>query len=262
MKRTLHSIAVLFCMAFVGNAFAQTQIIWTDSLIQNTAATSTQNAAWTAFRALLTPRTYTKVIIKGTFDPVGQSCTDTSVATGLANSLYTNTDYISPSACNGNVWHNCATHNFEGEVWLNPSTACDNSNCPFGYILRPNINVTNPGNGNWGGVNTNTCSGPNQRMTLIFEYGNVTAVTELIVPEIGLEVFPNPFSNSFSVSVSNIESAELIVTNVFGQLVFTDKISSGTINIATGNLASGIYFVTVRSNGNSISKKIIKASNY
>ena len=85
------------------------------------------------------------------------------IVTALANALYTNVNYISPTACNGNVWSSCAR--YAGEVWLNPPSLCNGSNCPTGYIIRPNI-----GNSNWGGVNTATCGGSSQQMTLIFEY--------------------------------------------------------------------------------------------
>ena len=95
------SLTILASLIF-SVTFSQTQIIWTDTLTFNVPATTLQTSAWTAFTASLTPRTYTKVIMRGSFDQIGQSCTDSLVATALANSLYTNTDYISPSTCNGN----------------------------------------------------------------------------------------------------------------------------------------------------------------
>ena len=119
--------------------------------------------SWSTFVSSLTTRIYTKVTIKGTYDTTGQTCNDPVIVTALANALYSNSNYISPTACNGNVWSSCARSG--GEVWLNPPSLCNGSNCPTGYIIRPNIT-----NSNWGGVNTATCGGPSQQMTLIFEY--------------------------------------------------------------------------------------------
>lgn len=160
MKKQL--LFLLFAFPVWG--FSQTQIIWTDTFVTLVPANPTQMANWNSFTAQLTPQPYTRVIMKGTYDTAGQICTDTNIVRALAQALNTNTDYIASTSCNGDIWHNCATHGYQGEVWLNPPNACNGANCPFGYIIRPNI-----GNYNWGGVNTNTCNAPSQRMTLIFE---------------------------------------------------------------------------------------------
>src|SRR5262249_11129010 len=103
---------------------------------------------------------YSAVKISGTNDSSGQFCNNPAVATGLALALKNKADY--QGMCNGHLWTNC--NRYEGEVWLDPPTLCSGSNCPNpGYILRPCI-----GNLNWGGVNTNTCPGPSQTMTLTF----------------------------------------------------------------------------------------------
>ncbi len=140
-------------------------IIWTSTFTNGVSATSAQMTSWSTFTASLITRTYTKVTIKGTYDTTGKMCNDPVVVTALANALNTQTTYISPAACNGNVWHVCARYG--GEFWLNPPSSCSGSNCPTGYIIRPNIGSGNP---NWGGVNTATCGAPSQEMTLIFEY--------------------------------------------------------------------------------------------
>ena len=114
-------------------------IIWTDTFTHGVTNNSTQISNWNAFVASLTSRNYTNVTIKGTFDTTGRTCTNPVVATALANALNTNTNYISPSTCNGDIWHNCATHGFGGEVWLNPPSSCSGGNCPTGYMIRPGI---------------------------------------------------------------------------------------------------------------------------
>ena len=258
MKKHLLKTIFTFCaLLSIESSFAQTQIIWTDTFNIGVPATAPQIANWNAFRALLVTHPYTKVIMKGTFDQTGQSCTDTSIVHSLATSLLNNTDYISPSACNGHVWHNCATHGYQGEVWLDPPSACSGANCPGpnGYIIRPGIGTSNP---NWGGVNSNTCNGANQRMTLIFEYGTSTGVLGINVADAEFSVYPNPFGNSFNVSVKNINTSELTVVNVVGAIVYKQQVSSGTTTIDTEKLKAGIYFVSVKTENGILTKKIIK----
>ncbi|MEW6470419.1 MAG: T9SS type A sorting domain-containing protein [Bacteroidota bacterium] len=252
MKKTLLSFLAGIILA--AGVDAQTQIIWSDSFTTGVPANSTQMAAWSAFTAQLTPRTYTKVIIKGTFDQAGKSCSDSTVVTALANALYTNTDYISPASCNGNVWHNCASHGYQGEVWLDPPSACSGANCPTGYIIRPNIGSGNP---NWGGVNTATCSGPTQRMTLIFEYGTVTGVG---AEESALQasVYPNPFNNTLSVGLGNAATGQIIIYNVLGEQLYAAEIAGDFSMIDTSELAPGVYFITIRTDIGTITRKIVK----
>lgn len=255
-KKLLKTIFTVCFLLSIKISFAQTQIIWTDTFNQGITATGAQVANWNAFRALLITHPYTKVTMKGTFSVIGRSCTDTAIVHALATSLRNNTDYISPSACNGDVWHNCATHGYQGEVWLNPPTACDGSNCPGpnGFLIRPGI-----GNYNWGGVNTQTCNGVNQRMTLIFEYGNLTSDNSSSnVVDTDLSVYPNPFKNSFTVSIKNITTAELSVSNLIGQEIYKQIINAGDTSIETEKLGSGIYFVSIKTNSGILTKKVIK----
>ena len=76
-------------------------------------------------------------------------------------------------------------------------------------------------------------------------------------------VYPNPASTEFNVSLNTEPAEELIitVTNVTGQQIFNKTISNanGEINVPvniSGN-ASGVYLVKVVSEGNAVSKNII-----
>jgi hypothetical protein len=229
---------------------------WTDTFTTNVTPTTTQMNAWSTFTASLSPRAYSKVIIKGTFDTAGQVCTDTAIVNALANSLFTNTDYIASSPCNGNIWHNCASHGYMGEVWLNPPSACSGANCPTGYIIRPKI-----GNSNWGGVNTNTCSAPTQRMTLIFEYTFISGLSthDLDAAGISFDVFPNPFANSFTVSLDAVTPGiELSVCNLLGETVFSQPVERSETTVDTEKLPAGIYFITLKTAEGSVTKKMVK----
>ncbi len=169
MKKIYSLLFLGLLLSFI--AKSQT-IMWTDSFINGQGATPAQVTAWNNFRAQLTPNVcYSKMVIKGTFDTIGQVCTDPTIVSAYANALNTVTAYTSPLT-NGNVWSLC--NRYSGEVWLNPPSQCSGSNCPTGYIIRPAIGGTNP---NWGGVNTATCGAPNQRMTFIFYFGTSSTIS-------------------------------------------------------------------------------------
>ncbi len=76
--------------------------------------------------------------------------------------------------------------------------------------------------------------------------------------------YPNPFNGTTTVYVTLDEPADLSleVTNLIGQLVFelpAQRYSNGKVelNINAEGLESGVYFYTVRSGDNSITKKMI-----
>ncbi len=94
---------------------------------------------------------HTSIFLAGTADPTGRTCTGPG-ATALCNALRTGGTAL--VNCNGHTWrvgNNCAN---AIEVTVD-GTNCD---CAFpGYALRPCVNLVD-----WGGVGTNTCSGPTQ----------------------------------------------------------------------------------------------------
>lgn len=175
MKQTLQhnkwwrSLLVVCAFILSGNLFSQT-VTWSDTFLLNTPATTTQVNNWNAFRASLQPGNYCGMLIKGTYDQNGIVCNDATITNAFANAVKNNLSYTSVST-NGHVWSVC--NRFDQEIWLDPPSQCSGANCPNGYIIRPGIG---PGNPNWGGVNTATCGGPNQRMTLIF-YGSAAPPT-------------------------------------------------------------------------------------
>src|SRR5690606_28163461 len=160
MKKILFSMLVAV-FGVAGTAFAQNDI-WTDSFFNGVPATTGQITGWDNWRASLKPGSYTFMTIKGTYDQVGITCTDKTIVNAFATAVQNYTTYISPST-GGHVWSIC--NRYLREIWLDPPSSCSGANCPNGYIIRPGIGT---GNQNWGGVNTNTCGGPNQRMTFIF----------------------------------------------------------------------------------------------
>lgn len=129
----------------------------------NGATATSQCTAWNTFvSSLSSSGNYVKMTISGTYDATGISCTDKTIVNAFVAAIKSYGTYISATT-GGHVWSIC--NRYSGEIWIDPPSSCSGSNCPSpGYIIRPCIT-----NLNWGGVNTATCGGPNQVMTLKFE---------------------------------------------------------------------------------------------
>lgn len=129
-------------------------VVFTAAFTQSQIATA-QCPVWTAFRAKLTG-TYSSITISGSSDPVGRTCTGVSANT-LCQALRTGSP-VSALSCNGNTWYvdTCA-----GGLEIAADGAACSCKTP-GYAVRPCLSS----NGDWGGVNTATCTGPSQTMTV------------------------------------------------------------------------------------------------
>jgi len=132
---------------------------------------SSQYDNWVAFRAQLdtTAFVFTGVTVKGSADAIGFTCSDPTLVAQMAGSLKDGVvgDW---SGCGGTNWH-VGVGCFSGVCGTAANAiefTATGSNCICetpGYTLRPCI-----GSSNWGGVNTSTCGGSTQTMTVEFQY--------------------------------------------------------------------------------------------
>jgi uncharacterized repeat protein (TIGR03803 family) len=77
-------------------------------------------------------------------------------------------------------------------------------------------------------------------------YVNTTSINELTVSQGAINVYPNPASTSFTVSLPQAVPARLEMYNELGERVITNyelKITASTINVS--NLPEGVYFYRV-----------------
>jgi hypothetical protein len=83
---------------------------------------------------------------------------------------------------------------------------------------------------------------------------NTTSIEEPLVIQNQLTIFPNPFSSHATLLLDNaLQNGTISVYNKFGQLVKEMKNMSGKVfNIDRGNLASGLYFVRLTTEGKTI----------
>ena len=74
-----------------------------------------------------------------------------------------------------------------------------------------------------------------------------------------VKVYPNPVKDVFTVSLTSIDKAEIIITDVFGKVVYQTKTKENKIQISRGgNFVSGVYLVKViGDDGNTYRNKLI-----
>jgi len=121
---------------------------------------TTQCDAWNDFLFnQLTFGSYHSVSMSGTFDPTGATCNDPAAATQICQALHAGS--FASVFCNGHVWNvgSCAGST---EIELDLGVCF----CEFpGHSVRPCVGF----GGEWGGINTTTCSGDTQNMTVSCE---------------------------------------------------------------------------------------------
>ena len=212
-------------------------ITFSESFVQGQV--SPHCGEWQSFRSqLLSSLSYTKLTIKGSLDPIGVSVTDPAKVLQIANALRTGTG-VSISD-NGRNWQvgNCGSDGTGPAIELSAAgsiCACPNAE----YIVRPCIDVAGGSNPNWGGAGTDTCNGPSQTLTVVFELGAISSgitatdnCSYVITQTAGLpsgSLFPvgtttntfvatDPSGNtdtcSFTVTVTDMEAPTAICQNI------------------------------------------------
>ncbi|MFI5219412.1 MAG: T9SS type A sorting domain-containing protein [Bacteroidia bacterium] len=84
----------------------------------------------------------------------------------------------------------------------------------------------------------------------------ITGVNEIVSNEPEqLSVYPNPATNSVTIKFPSDEAGEIQIVNLFGQIVFTEKINSEEKTIDVINFLSGMYVVRWN-NGKNFEAKI------
>ena len=68
-----------------------------------------------------------------------------------------------------------------------------------------------------------------------------------------------PSHNKFILEGSELDGAQILVTNVIGQIILIPSIktSSDKFEFNTSGIDRGVYFVTISKDGNTVTKKVI-----
>lgn len=169
IKTSLHAIItmVLFT-AIPAVSFAET-VTWTDRFVYGEIPSDEQCQAWHDFLDQLEPgKGFVSVKLSGTYASEDITMTDSDDIWALAHMLYNR----EPGSVfsNGHTWtvgigcnRDSCVPALKGVELVIDEPACQ---CRFSdtYSIRPDIGMYN-----WGGINTESCSSPDQEMTVEFQ---------------------------------------------------------------------------------------------
>ena len=91
--------------------------------------------------------------------------------------------------------------------------------------------------------------------THITHHFSSTTTSVNMLEEVSVKVFPNPFTNEVTIAGPDFISAKL--SGINGQQIET-KSGFQKVTFDTKNLASGMYLVSIQTNGGQIEKKLVK----
>ncbi|MEP1489556.1 MAG: T9SS type A sorting domain-containing protein [Algibacter sp.] len=70
------------------------------------------------------------------------------------------------------------------------------------------------------------------------------------------KIYPNPVKDIFT--ITNSQSADIIVYNILGKVVLNKKMESNNGSVDISNFNTGVYYVSINNNGVISNKKIVK----
>lgn len=143
----------------------------------------------------------------------------------------------------------------EGEFVVLTASGADSYNWQQGpasaaYAVAPLVTTTYV-------VTGNSLSGCSQTASIVQNVADCSDIETNGLSSSGLQIFPNPFKDNFTVSVNG--SLDIKIINALGQLVLEKQITSGETKIEASTLAPGVYYLSVTDAKNRVSvRKFVK----
>lgn len=162
--RLLMTGVVLFSL--VSGGMAQS-VTWNDTFIGGEQPTGAQCENWTRFLGELGQKTFVSVTLSGTYDLQGKSLTDPAAVNQLATLLHSRTPGVVTFGSDSWIVSQCGTGACGGlSIALSVNGNPEGCDCTETYAVRPQSPEAK-----WGGVNSASCGGPSQTMTVKFSSG-------------------------------------------------------------------------------------------
>ena len=127
---------------------------------------------------------------------------------------------------------------------------------PAGYggansiLGNPNMSAAN------GNLYLDTVQGYlNPRMYLTLALGTALSVNELVAQT--TEIYPNPANNVLNIVSYTVGINSISIFNLNGQEVLNTNVNANQIRLNTSSLANGVYIVDIKSNNNSVKRKLV-----
>lgn len=92
----------------------------------------------------------------------------------------------------------------------------------------------------------------------VYRDGLPTTINALNSAENGIEIFPNPSQNRFTIkNISSDKNTLLEIFNPLGKLIYSEKLNGKNECVVQGKFGNGVYFVCVSNGERSVVKKVI-----
>jgi hypothetical protein len=73
----------------------------------------------------------------------------------------------------------------------------------------------------------------------------------------GISIFPVPADQYVQISTTGKAVSEIVLTDISGRVIRSEQLTGTTGKLFTGDLADGVYLISVRSEGNVVTEKIV-----
>ncbi len=206
-----------------------------------------------------------------------------NMSTGLSNGGYA--DYTNMSTdmeggitysitvTGGSVWNNDNAYawvdwNRDGDfddANENVFASTSNGDASYTFDITVPVNVNNGTTRlriRWtddGDAGTNTTPCGNSSYGEVEDYTiNLSVATDInAITENTFSVYPNPNNGIFNINMISSSNNNIQITNVLGELVYSNNINSNSATINLSPLTKGVYFVKVNNNNNIETKSIV-----
>lgn len=95
-------------------------------------------------------------------------------------------------------------------------------------------------------------------LVAVYRDGLPTAINALNSAESGIEIFPNPSQNKFTIkNISSDKNTLLEIFNPLGMVIYSEKLNGKNECVVQGKFGKGIYFVRVSDGEKSVVRKVV-----
>jgi PKD repeat protein len=121
---------------------------------------------------------------------------------------------------------------------------------------NPQINFTNAGTYSVTLMATNSAGNDSEVKTNYITITEFNGVEENELSNIS--IYPNPTNSIVYVDLNDVKALSVVITDVTGRVVSKDFNPTGLIELELSNQSTGVYFIRINSENNSITKKVVK----